>query len=129
MWTEASCHPDDERRTKEATGFLEKAVGHNPSARCSAEYGEAWCKLQRGTLMPTLTPHPDQQCVEPEGYKSKRDHPKFGQPARIAFVINAYQAGMYQQIIRLFNSIYDEKHVYLFHIDGRSKLLRPSKRG
>lgn len=73
--------------------------------------------------MPHLT-SVGKQCEEPPSYHSKADHPKHGVPARIAFVINAYQAGMYEQIKRLFHSIYSPNDWFLFHIDGRSKLLR-----
>jgi hypothetical protein len=48
-------------------------------------------KLHDNALMPTLT-SVGKQCTEPADYKSKADHPLHGQPARVAFVINAYGA-------------------------------------
>eukprot|EP00729_Bicosta_minor_P017756 gene17756-22950_t len=122
-WTSAGCHPQRGYHSSDKQNFLKKAFGHNPSSRCKAEYAEAWCKLEKDELMPHLT-SVGKQCEEPPSYHSKADHPKHGVPARIAFVINAYQAGMYEQIKRLFHSIYSPNDWFLFHIDGRSKLLR-----
>ena len=39
-------------------------------------------------------------------------------------MINAYDAGMFEQIKRLFRSIYNTEDWFLFHIDASSDLLR-----
>eukprot|EP00039_Didymoeca_costata_P011838 m.167566 g.167566 ORF g.167566 m.167566 type:complete len:858 (+) comp15306_c0_seq6:232-2805(+) len=115
------CNPSES--SPQEVRFLNKALGHNPSSRCRQEIHQNWCRLNDGKLMPELT-RGDKQCTEPPGYISREKHPKHGQPARIAYVINAYQAGMFMQIKRLFRAIYHEENWYLFHIDKNSRLLR-----
>jgi hypothetical protein len=110
-----------------ANSKIASAVSRATTDACRGALKEAYCSMEAGTLLPKMVPYAE-PCVNfsmtkavdtstlAEGSGATR-------PARLAFVLVAYQAGMFEQLKLVFHLLYRPQHWFLFHIDARSDLL------